>query len=51
MGFILTQIIGGIGYLILSLSYFKKEKRSILLMQIIAYIMFTIHYQLLMSHT
>ena len=47
MNFIITQIIGGIGYLILSLSYFKKQKREILFMQIISNIMFTIHYYLL----
>ena len=47
MNFILTQIIGGIGYATLALSYFKKEKKQILFIQIIAYIFFTIHYYLL----
>lgn len=51
MSFILTQIIGGIGYATLAASYFKKEKREILYMQIIAYIMFTIHYYLLSGIT
>ena len=51
MSHILTQIIGGIGYAPISLSYFKKEKRQILYMQIIAYIMFTIHYYLLSGVT
>ena len=44
---ILIQFIGGIGYATLAASYFKKEKKQILFMQIIAYIMFTIHYYLL----
>ena len=44
---ILIQVIGGIGYLILSLSYFKKVKIEILLMQMIAYVFFTIHYYML----
>ena len=48
---ILIQFIGGIGYATLAISYFNKEKRQILLMQIIAYIMFTIHYYLLSGIT
>ena len=51
MNFILIQIIGGIGYTILAASYYKKEKKKILFMQIIAYIMFTIHYYLLSGIT
>ena len=51
MKFILIQIIGGIGYTILATSYYKKEKKKILIMQIIAYIMFTIHYYLLSGIT
>ena len=47
MGFVLIQIIGGIGYATLAASYYKKEKKRILYMQIIAYILFTIHYYLL----
>lgn len=43
----LIQGIGAIGYTTLALSYFKKEKRKILFMQIIAYIFFTVHYYLL----
>ena len=43
----LVQGIGAIGYSTLALSYFKKEKKQILFMQIIAYIFFTIHYYLL----
>ena len=43
----LVQVIGAIGYSTLALSYFKKEKKQILFMQIIAYIFFTIHYYLL----
>ena len=44
---LLVQGVGAIGYTILALSYFKKEKRQILYMQIIAYIFFVIHYYLL----
>lgn len=43
----LVQGIGAIGYSTLALSYFKKEKKQILFMQIISYIFFTIHYYLL----
>ena len=48
---LLIQAIGAIGYSTLALSYFKKEKRQILYMQIIAYIFFTIHYYLLSGIT
>ena len=43
----MIQCLGAVGYTILSLSYFKKEKRQILLMQIFSYIFFVIHYYLL----
>ena len=51
MSQLLIQFIGGIGYGTLAASYYKKEKRQILFMQIIAYIMFTIHYYLLTGIT
>ena len=51
MNFILIQLIGCIGYSLLAASYFKKEKNKILYMQIIAYIMFTIHFYLLSGIT
>lgn len=44
---LLIQAIGAIGYSTLAFSYFKKEKKQILFIQIIAYIFFTIHYYLL----
>ncbi len=44
---LVVQGIGAIGYTLLALSYFKKEKREILFMQIFAYIFFAIHYYLL----
>ena len=47
MNFILIQFIGAIGYLTLSVSYFKEEKLDILFIQIIASILFTIHFYLL----
>ena len=51
MWFILIQIIGGIGYALLTASYYKKEKKEILFMQIFAYLMFTIHFYLLSGIT
>ena len=51
MNNILIQIIGGIGYFLLALSFFHKKKKDILLMQVIAYIFFTIHYYLLNAIT
>lgn len=51
MDFIMIQGIGTIGYILLTLSYFKKEKKEILFMQIFSYIMFTIHYYLLSGVT
>lgn len=45
--FWITQFIGLIAFCILGYSYFKKSKRDILLLQMMAYIAFTIHYQLL----
>ena len=44
---IIVQTIGAVGYSLLALSYFKKVKKQILLMQIFAYIFFVIHYYLL----
>ena len=49
--FILTQIIGAIGYLTLSASYYKKNKKDILFIQIISYIFFTVHYYMLDGKT
>ena len=51
MNFIITQTIGGIGYLILAYSYFKKQKEKILFLQIISYVLFAIHYFLLSGIT
>lgn len=51
MKFILTQLIGAIAFFTLAGSYYKKEKKKILFMHIIAYIMFTIHYYLLSGLT
>ena len=47
----LIQLIGGIAYSLLTLSYYKKNKRDILYMQIMAYIMFALHYYLLSGIT
>lgn len=43
----MIQLIGGIGYFLLAISYFSKNKKDILIIQIFAYIGFTIHYYLL----
>ncbi len=45
--FVLIQIIGAIGYTLLSASFFRKKKQQILFMQIIANVFFTLHYFLL----
>ena len=44
---IVVQLIGLIGYLVLVLSYFQKDKKGILFFQIISYLFFVIHYYLL----
>ena len=51
MNMFLIQVIGGIAYLLLATSYFKKDKASILLIQIFAYLGFMIHYYLLNGTT
>lgn len=51
MKFILIQLIGAIGYLLMSFSFFKKKKKQILFFQIFAYIGFAIHYTLLNAPT
>lgn len=47
MKMLIIQCIGAVGYATLALSYFKKEKRQILFMQVFSYIFFVIHYCLL----
>ena len=44
---IIIQIVGAIAFILLSISYYKKEKDKILFYQILSYIMFTIHYYML----
>ncbi len=51
MEFIISQILGAIGYGLLSYSFFKKKKKEILFIQILAYIGFTTHYILLHALT
>ena len=51
MSFLGVQLIGALGYSILSFSYFKKEKLQILFLQMISYVFFTIHYYLLSGIT
>lgn len=51
MKFIIAQILGAIGYSLLAYSYFKKSKKEILFIQILAYIGFTTHYFLLEALT
>ena len=47
LDFILVQLIGAIGYTLLAISFYRKNKLQILFMQIIANIFFTVHYFLL----
>ena len=47
MKFIIIQVIGAVAFTLLSISYYKKEKEKILFYQILAYIVFTIHYYML----
>ena len=47
MKFLISQVLGTIGYSLLAFSYFKKKKKKILFIQILAYIGFTTHYILL----
>ena len=49
--FIISQILGFIGYSLLAYSFFKKKKKQILYIQLIAYIGFTSHYALLKALT
>ena len=51
MNFVLIQVIGAIAFVTLAGSYYQKEKKNILFMHIIAYVMFTIHYYLLSGLT
>ena len=51
MKFIIAQILGAIGYSLLAFSFFKKNKKQILYIQILAYIGFTTHYILLHAIT
>ena len=48
---IVIQIIGVIGYSLLAMSYFYKNKKDILFMQIVAYIFFVVHYYMLSGIT
>ena len=47
MKFIISQILGAVGYSLLAYSFFKKKKKEILYIQIMAYIGFTTRYALL----
>ena len=47
LNFFLIQLIGGIGYTLLAISFYRENKKQILFLQIIANIFFTIHYALL----
>ena len=51
MNYILSQVFGSIAYLLLAYSFFKKKKKEILYIQILAYISFTIHYFLIEAIT
>ena len=51
MNMILIQLIGGIAYFLLSVSYYQKKKLEILLLQICASLAFALHYYLLSGLT
>ena len=51
MKFFLVQLLGAVGYTLLAFSYFKKDKKDILYIQIFAYIMFCLHYYFLSGFT
>ena len=40
LNILVVQGLGALGYALLALSYFKKEKRQILFMQIFSYLFF-----------
>ena len=44
---LIIQGIGAIGFILLSLSYYKKEKKDILFYEIVSYIFFGLHFYLL----
>lgn len=48
---IITQVIGGIGYLVLSASYHQKTKFQIMLWQIVANIILALHFYFLAGFT
>lgn len=47
MTYIITEVVGAFAYLMLAFSYFKKKKKNILFTQIIALVLFSVHYYLL----
>lgn len=51
LNILVVQGLGALGYALLALSYFKKEKRQILFMQIFSYLFFLVHYYLLSGIT
>lgn len=51
MKFLLIQAVGAVAFALLSFSYFKKEKKDILVIQILATIAFSIHYYFLSGLT
>ena len=51
MNIVIIQIIGAIAFITLTLSYYKKNKKEILFLQIVSYILFSIHFYLLSGIT
>ena len=51
MKFILSQIIGAVAFSLFSYSFFKKSKKEILYIQILAYIGFIVHFYLMDAPT
>lgn len=51
MNYIIAQIIGAIAYSLLGYSFFRKNKKEILFVQILSYIGFSTHYYLMNAMT
>ena len=51
MEMFLIQLVGAIGYTLISCSFYRKKKIDILFLQIFSYVFFSIHYFLLKAYT
>lgn len=51
MNYIIAQIVGAVAYSLLGISFYKKNKKEILFLQLFSYLGFIIHYYLLDAKT